>query len=457
MSGDHPINILIVDDEKVVHEAIGDYLLQLGYQVESAYNGKEALALLREKEFDFALVDLKMPVMDGMALLEKAKDSWPEMPLVIITAHGSLESAVEALKLGASDFLLKPIKLIELDAIIEKSLQIHTLRKGHRRLRDTIRGIQSSAELGLGREGLIGNSTALEDVRQLIGKAVETDCETILISGETGVGKEVVARALHFQAESEEAPFIAVSCPALPDSLAESELFGHVKGAFTGAVADRAGCFELADGGTLFLDEIGDLSTAAQAKILRVLETRSLRRIGGSREIRVSVRIVAASNIPLERLVEQGKFRNDLYYRLSVFLIHLVPLRERREDIIPLAEHFLLSFTSSRSLKIDGFSKKAESTLLKYAFPGNARELRNIVERAAILCRSNIIQAEDLNLIQRPASSKISGSGQLDIEAEKERILAALEETRWNRRRAAEKLGMPYSTLRYKLLKLGIK
>ncbi|MSS70958.1 MAG: sigma-54-dependent Fis family transcriptional regulator [Candidatus Latescibacteria bacterium] len=265
-----------------------------------------------------------------------------------------------------------------------------------------------------------------------------------------------MAREVHFQAGSDERPFIAVSCPALPESLVESELFGHVKGAFTGAVANRAGCFELADGGTLFLDEIADLSASAQASLLRVLETRAFRRVGGAREVRVDLRVIAATNASLEGLVAAGQFRQDLFYRLNVYAIPLLPLRERREDILPLAGHFLSAYAAPRGVRLDGFSPEAGRLLTSYDFPGNARELRNLVERAAILCRSGQILPEHLNLPKGPGGLPPAPSAQPDDHPERAYLLSALEAARWNRRQAAKDLGIPYSTLRYKMQKLGI-
>jgi DNA-binding NtrC family response regulator len=285
---------------------------------------------------------------------------------------------------------------------------------------------------------------------------VEAGCETVLICGETGTGKEVVAREIHFQASSDESPFIAVSCPALPDTLVESELFGHARGAFTGAVSNRIGYFEMADGGTLFLDEVADLSPAAQAVLLRAIETRAFRPVGGQKEVRVNVRVIAATNAPLEERVEAGGFRRDLFYRLNAYTIRLLPLRERREDILPLAGHFLSVYARARGLRFEGFSPEAKDLLLEYDFPGNARELRNLVERAAILRRSGQIMPEHLNLPGAPGDAPASPSALPAEGQERAFLVRALEAARWNRRQAAKDLGIPYSTLRYKMQKLGI-
>jgi DNA-binding NtrC family response regulator len=370
---------------------------------------------------------------------------------VIITGHADVETAVKALKMGATDFLLKPVKLVELDGVLEKAVRVRGLRRDRHRLRETIRGIQASEGMRRRDRLFVGESAAAQKIRSQIRQAAAAACDTVLITGDTGTGKEVAAREIHFSTEDEGSPFIAVSCPALPDTLVESELFGHVKGSFTGATADRAGYFELADGGTLFLDEIADLSASAQAVLLRVLETRAFRRVGGSKETSVSLRVIAATNAQLERLVEKGKFRQDLFYRLNVFRIHLPPLRERREDVIPLAEHFRTTYTQTRGLGCGEFAPEARDLLLEYEFPGNARELRNIVERAVILCRGSNLRRIEARFLVFPDLS-----GQPPPQDERERIVAALEKHKWNRRRAAETLGMPYSTLRYKMDKLNI-
>jgi DNA-binding NtrC family response regulator len=402
-----------------------------------------------------------MPGLDGFDLLFKAEALRPEMPVVMITGHADMEMSIQALRRGAADFLPKPVKLTELDAVLEKCLRQRDLRVDRSRLRGT-RGIPRPGEVGTAEGMLVGTSPATQMLRQQIREAVEAGCETILITGETGTGKEVTAREIHLQASAPGDPFIAVSCAAFSETLIESELFGHVEGAFTGATGDRQGCFELADGGTLLLDEAGDLTLAAQAKLLRVLETRSLRRVGGSKEVSVNVRVIAATNSPLQQCVASGTFRSDLFHRLNVYSIHLAPLRERREDILPLAEHFLGRYATERSLKAEGFSTRTRDKLLGYDFPGNARELRYLVQRATMLCRSGLVLPEHLSLpeavpVARIASETPKAESTTSAEdQERARILAALDQARWNRRDAAQSLGMPYSTLRYKMQKLGI-
>ena len=456
MTMEHSLNILLADDEEIVHQTLAGYLWDLGHRVDGVHDGLAALKSIETNDYDIAIVDIRMPGMDGFSLLEKIQEIRPDISVVIITGHGNMDTVIRALRLGATDFLEKPVKLLELDAVLERSALIHALRRDKRHLRETIKGIQASEDLRERNRHFVGISSATLRVREQIQQAVEAGCETILITGETGTGKEVVAREIHFQASSDESPFIAVSCPALPDSLVESELFGHTKGAFTDATANRAGSFELANGGTLFLDEVADLSHQAQAKLLRAIETRTLRRVGGTKEISVDVRVISATNSTLEKLVEARKFRADLFYRLNVYSIHILPLRERSEDISPLAEHFLSVYAAPRGLHFDGFSSEAKDALLSYDFPGNARELRNLIERAAILCKSGQIQTEHLSLPICPPVNVLASSAKPGENQERTYILEALERAKWNRRQAAKDLGMPYSTLRYKIQKLDI-
>ncbi len=452
------LRILLVDDEEIVHETIGDYLTEGGHHLDNLFDGAAALKAIEDCDYDLALIDVRMPGMDGLTLLAKAHEVRPETSIVMITGHGNMEMVIQALRLGAADFLPKPVKLLELEAVLEKALRIRELRQDKRNLRETIRGIQTSDEIRSKNRNFVGDSPETGAIHEQIRMAVEAQCDTILITGETGTGKEVVAREIHFQAGPDDSPFIAVSCPALPEALVESELFGHTKGAFTGAAADRTGYFEMANGGTLFLDEIADLSADAQAKLLRALETRTFRRVGGAKEISVNLRVVAATNTPLEDLVEAGQFRRDLYYRLNVFSVDLLPLRERTEDVLPLAEHFLAAYAEPRGLEFEGLSPEAHRALQSYDFPGNARELRNIVERAAILSRSGQILPQHLSLPKQILATFEEAPADADPDGNPERaaIINALEEAKWNRREAAKNLGMPYSTLRYKIQKLSI-
>jgi two-component system response regulator AtoC len=443
------LKIMLVDDEEIVHQTITPYLRDSGHEVTEVRDGLSVPGLMMKEDFDLVLLDVRMPKIDGLSLLANIHEIHADTAVVMVSGHADMEMVLQALRLGAADFLTKPMRVLELDAVIEKALRVRSLLRHQRRLRETISGIQVSVYRQQSGHRLVGVSSAIEDVRRQIKLAVDANCDTILVTGETGTGKEVVAREIHFSGKKAGSPFIAVSCPALPDTLVESELFGHRKGAFTGASADKAGYFELAHGGTLFLDEIADLSENAQAKLLRALDTRKIRRIGGPKETDVEVQVVAATNSPLEVLVEAGKFRRDLYFRLNVFSITLPPLRQRREDILPLAEHFLQSYVPGRGLRVDGFSDTARDRLIRYDYPGNARELRNMVERAAILCREGTIGQQHLSFPAGPLGSPSQGSPADEADA----IRAALEACRWNRRDAARKLGISYASLRYKLKK----
>ncbi len=445
------LNILLVDDEQIIHDTLCDYLTELGHHVDSAFDGKAGIEATANKEYHVALVDIRMPRLDGLTLLAALHESRPELAVVIMTGHGDMETAIQALRLGAADFLPKPVKLLDLDAVLAKAQRLHELSKDRSHLRAVVGGLQRARDTIEGPRRLVGVSAAMVEVRQQIQQAVEGGAESILITGETGTGKDVVAREIHALGGSQDHPFIAASCPSLPEALVEAELFGHVKGAFTGADKDRPGYFELAHGGTLFLDEVGDLAAPAQATLLRVLETRTVRRVGGAREIAVDLRVVAATNA---RLDDDSVLRRDLLYRLNLFTIHLQPLRQHPEDILPLAEHFLSSYGQRRKVQFDGFTTSAAQALQAHSYPGNARELRNTVERAAMFARGGLVDVEHLSMPQAGALppapiSIIEGD-------ERSRITQALQEARWNRREAANLLAMPYSTLRYKIQKLGI-
>lgn len=449
------LDILIVDDEQVVRETLGDYLSDLGHRVAHAADGLEGLDKMLETEFDVALVDMHMPRMNGLAFIDSARASRPETSYVVITGHAEMQTVIDALRRGAADFLVKPIRLEELDAVLTKAVRLRDLRREGHHLRDTIRGIQH-ALVKSGEWRFVGNSPAAQRVRQQISEAARAQCRGILVTGETGTGKEVVARALHLAMFGEGVPFIPVNCPALPRELVESELFGHVRGAFTGAGADRAGVFELADGGMLFLDEIGDLAAAAQAALLRVLETRRFRRVGGSKEIEVNLCVIAATNVNLAESLEQGALRRDLYYRLNSYHIHLPPLRERKEDILPLASHFLAVLGQSRGQASEAFTPKAADWLVRYDFPGNARELRNMVERAWIIRQTSGERGPlDMRHLNLPAVENASVDASR-ADDELVRLRRSLEACRWNRREAARELGMPYSTFRYKIRRYGL-
>lgn len=447
------LRILVVDDEPSVRRTLGGFLTDIGHEILEADDGQIALDSLAANHIDLVLTDLSMPRLDGMSLLGQMRGEGYEMPVVIVTGQGTMESAIGALRLGAADFLTKPVSLCQLEAVVEKAVRLGALERRTRRLEGNLVRLQNQSERREGYAGVIGTSPAAHRIRKEIKVAVEGGCETILLTGKTGTGKEVVARAIHRTAFGGNRPFIALNCPSIPDSLLESELFGHRKGAFTGAGENRPGAFELADGGTLLLDEVAELSERAQASLLRVLETRCVRRVGGREERLVSVRLVAATNVSLEERVRAGAFRSDLFYRLNLFHIELPPLCERPEDILPLARHFLEWACSVRNREILRLSPEAETMLKNHPLPGNARQVRNVIERAVIVrLRGEILP---LDLALPPADGEIADSAS-DPAGERERLAAALEQARWNRKEAARCLGIPYSTLRYKIQKHGL-
>ena len=442
---ENSLHILLTGDERIIRTTLKDYLHNLGHQVEVVCDWHTALKKIGAQHYDLTLVDLRMPGISDIGFLAKVQHDRQETPAVFISGDDTVRTLIEAFRLGAVPFLPRSVKNSNFNGGRDKRKQMDN--------RST-----SQPNPRIQNQCLVGNSPSIQQVRERIRQAVEANVDTILLTGETGTGKEVVAQEIHLQASLEECPFIAVNCSALPESLVESELFGHVKGAFTDATRDRPGYFEMANNGTLFLDEIADLPLHTQAKLLRILDTRSLIRVGGTQEISVQERVISALNKDPAHIVETGQFRSDLYYRLNVFSIHLKPLRERPEDILPLADYFLAAYNARSGRIFEGFSEAAKSSLLDYQYPGNVRELRNIVECSATLCppEVSLIGAKHIN-IQKDVSAKLlSQSDQLAGKNEYGWILQMLEENRWNRRQTAKKLGIPYSTLRFKMDKLGI-
>ena len=438
--------ILAVDDEPAFRLFVSTVLRDAGYEVTAAQGGAEALSLLGARHFHLVLTDLKMPDVSGIEILEAVRRESPETPVILITAFGTIESAVEATKKGAADYLLKPLKdPEELRRVVGRALR-------ERRLQDAV-AAQRGEEAAAGGEGIVGQSPALRHVLEL-ARSVAPSPTTVLLTGESGTGKEVIARAIHRWSPRAEGPFVAVNCAALPDGLLESELFGHERGAFPGAVAQRRGRFELAHGGTLFLDEVGDMSPALQGKLLRVLETQEFERVGGTRALRVDVRVIAASNADLGAAVLARRFREDLYYRLKVFPIALPPLRQRPEDILPLAGHFLDRLRAALRKPVLGFTPEAQERLRAYAWPGNVRELENVVERAVILAQGDRIGLAELSLLPVPVPAT-EGGGELKA-LEHAAILQALADTGGNRRLAARRLGIGLRTLQYRLKHYGL-
>ena len=438
---ENSLHILLTSDERIICATLKDHLCNLGHQVEVVRDGHTALKKISVQHYDLAFVDLCMPGINDIECLTKVQRNRQETPVVLISGDDTLRKVIEAFRLDAG-------------GVLPQLIQVPNVNGGHKRERRLGKLHRSR----LKNQCFVGNSSATQQVRKRIRQAVEANVDTILLTGETGTGKEVVAREIHRQASLKECPFIAVNCSALPEMLIESELFGHVKGAFTDATRDRPGYFEMANNGTLFLDEIADLPLHTQAKLLRILDTRTLIRVGGTQEISVQERVISAVNKDPAHIVESGQFRDDLYYRLNVFSIHLQPLRERAEDILPLADHFLGAYTARSGRIFEGFSAAAKSSLLDYQYPGNVRELRNIVECSATLCppEVSLIGAEHINIQKGVSAKLLSQSDQLAGKNESEWILQVLEENRWNRRQTAKKLGMPYSTLRFKMGKLGI-
>jgi two-component system NtrC family response regulator len=448
-----PMTILVVDDEPAQRELLGGFLAKRGWSVELAAGGAEALAILRRTAVDLVLADYRMPDLSGLELLKASQRLNPELPVVLITAYGSVASAVEAMKAGAYDYLTKPIELDELvhlvDRIAERQQLLTEVRELRTQLRERFRV-----------EGIIGESRQMQEVLSLVARVAPTP-STVLIRGESGTGKELIAKAIHYNSPRRDRPFVKVNVSALPETLLESELFGHEKGAFTGATERRIGRFEAADGGTLFLDEIGDLPLALQVKLLRVLQEREIERLGSQRPIAVDIRILAATNQDLERAVRERHFRADLYYRLNVFPIVLPPLRERSEDLPLLIEFLLQTFAARLGKPVMALSRQAMDVLMKYDYPGNVRELENILERAIILARHETIYVEDLPLHLRespPENAAETPTVQASLPEvlhaiERQMLLRALERHGGVQTRAAAELGISERVLRYKLRK----
>jgi two-component system response regulator FlrC len=437
-------SVLVVDDKEGIRTFIADVLQDVGYDVTCAADGEDAAALLAKQGFHLMITDLKMPGMDGMALLKRAVEIAPEMVVLVLTAHGTVETAVSAMKMGAFDYLTKPLSgPEELRMVVTRAL-------AHRRL--SIISDQAETE----RE-MVAESPAMRQVLSLIGKVAVTDA-TVLLLGESGTGKEVAAGECHRLSPRSRAPFVAVNCAAISETLVESEMFGHEKGAFTGATEQRVGRFEQADGGTLFLDEVGELPPALQAKLLRVLQEQRFERVGGTRTITVNVRVIAATNRDLEEEMRNGRFREDLFHRLSVFPIRIPPLRERRSDIAPLAEHLLADIGRRVGKPALALTEAAKETLVAHTWPGNVRELGNALERAAIITDTDLIEGEDLSIGVTPeGGAKVPGDGASLRDIEKEAIRQALLTTDGHRKKAAQKLGIGLRTLYNKIKEYGLE
>ncbi len=450
--------ILIVDDEPSIRRVLTAHLRRDGHRVDAAQHGGEAISLLEAQPYHLVVTDLKMPKIGGLELLAWCRSELPELPVIIITAHGTVHSAVEALKLGAHDYITKPFDLAELRHVVDKAI-------AHRAKART--ELHADAQ---GRFALIGRTRGMQQVYRLIEK-VAASPSTVLVQGESGTGKELVARALHDQSARSSGPFIQVNCGAIPGNLFESELFGHEKGAFTGAVGSKPGRFELADGGTLFLDEISELPKEMQVKLLRALQERRFERVGGLRTLEVDVRVVTATNVQLNAEVTAGRFREDLFYRLNVVPITIPPLRERLDDIPLLVEHFLTKYNLRLGRSIREVSSQAVELLTSWHWPGNVRELENVMERAVLLGDGDILGPEDLHGVGTPspmATTSASGDGpdELDLKEyvrvhtarlERGRIQRALEGAEGNVTHAARRLGISRKSLQTKMKAYGLR
>ncbi len=447
--------ILIVDDDAGHRLMLKATLSGEGYEIFEADDGDKAIRMVEEQFFDLIMLDLKMKKVDGIEALQRIKQISPAIPVLIMTAYASVKTAVEGLKLGAFDYMVKPLDMDEVKLTIEKTLNYQQMKIENKVLKERL-------DLEFDFSSIVGKSKKMRNVFEVLAMAAPSDA-TILILGESGTGKEIIANAIHQNSLRKDKAFIKVNCAALSENLLESELFGHEKGAFTGAVARRLGRFEQAHGGTLFLDEIGDMTLATQAKILRVLQEGEFERLGGEKTVQVDVRIIAATNKDLDAEVSADRFRKDLFFRLSVVPITLPPLRERKEDIPPLAEHFLIKYAEKNHRLLRGFAPAALDLLMRYDWPGNVRELENVIERAVIMSREKMITPEALpaglkSLAQdRHDSLTDAFVGRSIKDVEKELIIKTLEQTGHNITHAAELLGLTRRGLQYKLKELGIK
>lgn len=453
--------ILIVDDEASLRTALFRALDRRGFQVVTASTIKEAETFSQsEKPIDLALVDLRLPDGDGMSFMTRLKAKWPDVQVIILTGHGTVETAVEATQKGAFHFVMKPCNLDEILTLVSRALSQTELQKENVRLKSALHKKYHF-------ENIVGQSDEITHVLEVIEKVASSD-STVLITGESGTGKELIARAIHFNSNRMNKPFVPINCGAIPADLLESELFGHVKGSFTGAIANRTGRFEMADGGTLFLDEIGDMNPNLQVKMLRVLQEKCFEPLGSTKTINTNVRVVAATNVDLEKAVEEGRFREDLFYRLNVIPVRVPALRERKSDIPLLIHHFMETFNRTRQRSLKGITPEALQLLVNYPWPGNIRELENLIERLTILKGSGVVEISDLperyrqsTFSTNPEELSIPETG-LDFNSavdayENALILKALEKTGWNRNQAALLLRLNRTTLVEKIKKKGLR
>jgi len=449
--------ILVVDDEKIQRESLAGFLKKRGYQVFKAGNYDQALEIIRQNAIDLVLTDVKMAGKSGYELLAAVKEINPEITVIIMTAYGNVEEAVSAMKQGAYDYLTKPLDLDEVELLITRAFQFKQLTRENAELRQKLSEKHRFTNI-------ISASPLMEEALNMAARSANSRA-SVLIEGESGTGKELIARAIHFASPRKDKPLIVVNCAAISENLLESELFGHEKGAFTGAVQSRKGRLEEADGGTLFLDEVGDIPLTAQVKLLRFLQFGEFQRVGSNQTQKVDVRLIAATNRDLLNMIKNNQFREDFYYRLNVINIKIPPLRKRKEDIPLLIDHFIKKFAKENGRAIKGITREAMDILMKYDYPGNVRELENIIERAVVLSRSEIIETNDLPVQMQTISQQdqkaplryYTGNFRQKIEAfEKDLILDALKKADYNQSQAARELGLSERNLRYKMAKYGI-
>jgi two-component system NtrC family response regulator len=449
--------ILIAEDEKAQRDLLVGFLKKEGFSIGAAANGREALQKLEEDLFDIALIDYKMPDLDGLQTLREIRRIYPELPVVMMTAYGTVETAVASMKEGALDYLTKPIDLDELLLILNKVIERSNLIRENKELKAQLQERYLF-------NNIIYGSPKMEEVMGLVARVAPSQA-TVLIRGESGTGKELIAYAIHYASPRAGKPFVKVNCGAIPETLLESELFGHEKGAFTGATRRRIGRFEEADGGSIFLDEIGDLAPGTQIKLLRILQEKEFQRLGSNLTLKTDVRVIAATHRDLEEAMTQGQFREDLYYRLNVISIHLPPLRERREDIPLLVDYFLKKYSKQNQKSIADISKEARALLLRFPYPGNVRELENLIERAVVLCRGEVINTQDLPFHLREGKPERPWEAQKPVKSlpeslediERDLILKALHEHQGIQTKSAESLGISERVLRYKIKKYQIR
>jgi DNA-binding NtrC family response regulator len=449
--------ILIVEDEAKMSRLLELNLTEAGYATHAAADAETGLKLLRQERIDLVITDLKLPGMNGLEFLQAVKRADARLPVVVMTAYGTVETAVEAMKAGASDYVLKPFSLEEMKLIVHKELDVRHLREENRSLREAL-GKRYEFK------NIVARSAGMQEVLGTVERVAPTN-STVLLGGESGVGKDLIARAIHQHSRRASGPFVKINCTAIPENLLESELFGYEKGAFTGAVSAKPGKFELADKGTIFLDEIGDVPGSIQVKLLRVLQDRDFERLGGTKTLKVDVRVVAATNQDLRAALEEGTFREDLYYRLNVVPINIPPLRDRKEDIPYLVDHFSDHFTRESGKPIKGITPAAQKLLMEFHWPGNVRELENIIERAVALSAGDMLDVADIRLDLSPvmAGSSLSAAGAPFVpegvtleQFEDEIIQEAVRRSNGNKSQAARLLGISRNALRYRLAKMGV-